>query len=123
MPRKRNSPLSRQIRAVVFKEERIQRSESTKYRKQIAERADKLPADRRAALIETAEKILKEIQVKRHPARTPPSLPADKATLIQSAREIARVILTDQGRPIPPDLQEEEEDGTIQLFTEEDLQL
>lgn len=48
------------------------------------------------------------------------SLPADKATIIQSAREAARVILTEQGRPIPPDLQKEKEDDTVQLLTEED---
>ncbi len=120
MPRNRNSSLSRQLRAVTFKERRIQRSEATKYRKQITERANQLPAHRWAALIEAAEKTLKEIQARRHPARTPPSLPADKATLIQSAREAARVIFTEQGRPIPPDLQKEKEDDTVQLLTEED---
>jgi hypothetical protein len=33
MSRKRNGPLSRQIQAVFFKEERIQSSEATKYKK------------------------------------------------------------------------------------------
>jgi hypothetical protein len=96
MPRGWNSPASRQLRVVTFKEGRIQRSEAVKYRKQIIERANQLPADRRAALIEAAEKTLKDIQSWRHPVRTPPSS-TDKAALIQSAREAARAILTNQG--------------------------
>jgi hypothetical protein len=91
--------------------------------KKIAERANQLPADRRTGFIETAKKTLKEIQALRHPARTPPSLPADKTTLIQIATETARVILTDQGRPIPSGLQEKEEDDTVKLIIEEDHQL
>uniref|UniRef100_A0A0P6BCR9 Uncharacterized protein n=1 Tax=Daphnia magna TaxID=35525 RepID=A0A0P6BCR9_9CRUS len=60
MQRSRNSQVSRQIRAVAFNRERIKKGEATKYRIQIAERANQLPADRQAALIKTAEKTLKE---------------------------------------------------------------
>jgi len=117
MPRGRNSPASRQLRALTFKEGRVKRKEASKYRKQIIERANQLPEARRAALIEAAEKTLKDIQSRRHPVRTPPAS-TDKAERIREAREIARKILADQGRPIPPDLQEDEEDDTIQLATE-----
>jgi hypothetical protein len=70
----------------------------------------------------TAEKILNDTQARRQSSRAPPSLPADKAALIQRAREFARKILTDQGRSIPPDLQEKEEDDTIKLIAQEDQQ-
>jgi hypothetical protein len=63
MPRGRNSPASRQLRAVAFKEGRIKRSEATIHQKQIIDRACQLPEERRTALIETAEKSVKDIQI------------------------------------------------------------
>ena len=119
MPRKRNSEISRSIRAAVHKQEKDRRKAAARLRRQTVAALDApvIDPERRAAAVQQAEEIFRAIQAQRPVTPDVPIRPEAREALVQYAAEVARGLYAARRIQIRSEL----EDDVLQVANDEEL--